>query len=48
MIDTSGGHYRIILDTKVKPSSSLLFVEDAPEDVPVFFLEAKKGDFCSF
>ena len=48
MVDTSGGHYGIILETKVKPSSSLLFVEDAPEDVPVLFLEDERGDLCSF
>ena len=38
----------MILETKVKPSSSLLFVEDAPEDVPVLFLEDERGDLCSF
>ena len=48
MVDTSGGHYGIILETKVKPSSSLLFVEDAPEDIPVLFLEDERGDLCSF
>ena len=48
MIDTSGGHYGIILETKVKPNSCLLFVEDAPEDIPVLILEDERGDLCSF
>ena len=48
MVDTSGGHYGIILETKIRPDSSLLFVEDVPEDVPVLFLEDARGDLCSF
>ena len=48
MVDTSGGHYGIILETKVKPNSILLFVENAPEDVPVSLLEDERGNLCSF
>ena len=30
MVDTSGGHYSIILETKIRSDSSILFVEDVP------------------
>ena len=48
MVDTSGGHYGIILEMKTRPCSHLLFVKDAPEDVPILFLEDVQGDLCSF
>ena len=48
MVDTSGGHYGIILEMKTRPVLNLLFVEDAPEDVPILFLEDVQGDLCSF
>ena len=48
MIDTSGGHYGIVLETKMRKDSDLLFVENVPEDVPVLFLEDARGELCSF
>ena len=48
MIDTSGGHYGIVLETRMKTESDLLFVENVPEDVPVLFLEDKRGELSSF
>ena len=39
MIDTSGGHYAVVLETRKKQDSSVLLLEDAREDVPVLFLE---------
>ena len=44
MVDTTGGHYRIILETRKKGNSNLFFVED---DSGVLFMEDKKGDLCS-
>lgn len=37
-----------MLEMKLKPDLSLLFVEDVPEDVPVLFLEDARGELCSF
>ena len=48
MIDTSGGHYGIVLETRMRKESDLLFVENVPEDVPVLFLEDARGELCSF
>ena len=52
MIDTRGGHYRIVLDMTKKPDSNVLYLkdvsQDVPEDVPVLFLEDSQEDFCSF
>ena len=33
MIDTLGGHYGIILETRKKQDSSILFLEDSEEDL---------------
>ena len=38
----------MILETKVKPNSIILFVENASEDFTVLFLEDERGDLCSF
>ena len=48
MVDTSGGHYAIILEMRMKPDSSLLLVDDATEDVPILFLKDAEGYLCSF
>ena len=48
MTNTSGGHYRIVLETRMKPESGLLFVENVPEDVPVLFLKNTRRELCSF
>ena len=48
MVHTGGGHYHIVFETKIRLDSSLLFVEDAPDDVPVPSLEDARGDLCSF
>ena len=48
MIDTSGGHYGIVLETRMKKESGLIFMENVPEDVPVLFLEDARGELCSF
>ena len=45
MIDTAGGHYGIILETRKKSTSSLFLVED---DSGTLFVEDKEGDLCSF
>ena len=39
MIDTAGGHYAIILETRKKEDSSILFLED---DSGILFLEDAK------
>ena len=43
MIDTAGGHYGIILETRKKSTSSLFLVED---DSGTLFVEDEEGDFC--
>lgn len=48
LVDTSGVHYGIILETKTRPGLNCLFVKDAPEDVPILYLEDIQGDLCSF
>ena len=45
MIDTAGGHYGIILETRKKSTSSLFLVED---DSGTLFVEDEGGDLCSF
>ena len=45
MVDTTGGHYGIVLETRKKESSNLFFLED---DSGILFMEDKKGDLCSF
>ena len=46
MIDTAGGYYGIILETKQKKKSlDMMFVED---DSGILFLEDAKDDLCSF
>ena len=46
IIDTRGGHYAVILETKKRQDSNILYLEDA--DLSVLFLEDKEGDLCSF
>ena len=46
MIDTAGGHYAVILETKKGQDSNTLYLEDT--DLIVLFLEDKEGDLCSF
>ena len=48
MVDTSGGHYDIVLETKTRLSSSFLSACNAPEDIPIMFLEDAREDLCSF
>ena len=48
MVDTSGGHYDIILEMKTRLSSSFLSACNAPEDIPIMFLEDAREDLCSF
>ena len=46
MVDTVGGHYGIILETKKKKKNSdIMFVED---DTGILFLEDARDDLCSF
>ena len=45
MIDTAGGHYGIILETRKKSSTNLFLVED---DSGTLFVEDEDGDLCSF
>ena len=45
MIDTAGGHYGVILKTKKRKDSSVLFPED---ESGILFLEDAKEDLCSF
>ena len=46
MVDTVGGHYGIILETKKKKKSlDVIFVED---DTGILFLEDVKDNLCSF
>ena len=48
MVDTSGGHYSIILETRARLISNINSVEGVPEDVPILFLEGEKENLCSF
>ena len=45
MIDTAGGHYSLILETRKKSTSSLFLVED---DSGTLFVEDEEGDLCLF
>ena len=45
MIDTAGGHYGIILETKKRMDLSIMFLED---DSDILFQEDAKEDLCSF
>ena len=45
MVDITGGHYGIVLDTRKKVNSSPFFVED---DSGILFVEDEEGDLCSF
>ena len=36
IIDTSGGHYGIVLETRIRKESDLLFMENVPRDGPSF------------
>ena len=45
MVDTTGGHYGIVLETRKKKNSNLFLVE---EDSGILFMEDKEGDLCSF
>ena len=45
MVDTTGGPYGIILETRKRGNSNLFFIED---DSGILFMEYKKGDLCSF
>ena len=46
IIDTAGGHYAIVLETKKKQNSNILYLEDT--DLNILFLEDEEGDRCSF
>ena len=47
MIDTQGGHYGIVLETKKK--QNILYLEDALGDkFGVLFLEDREEELCSF
>ena len=45
MVDTSGGHYGIVLETR-KNKEGYSPLEE--EDLGILFMEDKKGDLCSF
>ena len=45
MEETTGGHYRIVLETRKKKNTNLFLVE---EDSGILFMEDKEGDLCSF
>ena len=45
MIDTQGGHYGIILETKKQKEAGVLFLEDAES---ILFLEDAEKDLCSY
>ena len=45
MVDTTGGHYGVILETRRRANSSILFVEDGSG---ILFVEDKKKDLCLF
>ena len=47
MIDTQGGHYRVILETQMK--HNVLYLEDAlGDELGILFLEDKEEELCSF
>ena len=45
IVDTSGGHFGVILETRKRTNSSILFAEDDPG---ILFIEDEKKDLCSF
>ena len=45
MVDTTGGHYGVILELRRRENSSIFFVEDGS---CILFVEDKKKDLCSF
>ena len=45
MVDTTGGHYSVILETRKKASSSLFFIAYGSG---ILFVEDEKKDLCSF
>ena len=45
IIETTGGHHGVILETNKKPSSNILFVED---DAGILFVDEENKDLCSF
>ena len=45
MVDTTGGHYGIVLETRKRVNLSLFFTED---DSGILFVEDEEGDLCSF
>ena len=45
MIDTVGGHYAVILETKKRQDTNILYLEDAK--LSALFMEDKEGDLCS-
>ena len=46
MRDTAGGNYAVVLKTKKKHNSNILYLEDT--DLNILFLEDEEGDQCSF
>ena len=47
MIDTQGGHYGIVLETKRR--QNVFYIEDAlGDELGIFFLEDAKEELCSF
>ena len=46
MVDTHGGHYAIVLDTRRIPDSNVLFVENEGPDVPILLLDDRK-EICA-
>ena len=45
MVNTTGYHYGIVLETRKRANSSLFFIED---DSGILFIEDEEGDLCSF
>ena len=45
MIDTTGGHYGIILETRKRQDANMFLVED---DSGILFVQDEQGDLCSF
>ena len=48
MVDTHGGHYAIVLETRHVPNSNVLFVENESQNIPILLLDDKQGDLCFF
>ena len=46
MIDTTKGYYAVVLKTKKKHNSNILYLEDTY--LNILFLEDEEGDLCSF